>query len=90
MSRAGDGSPLRPTGLRQGNWADGAGRGTEARGRAQPDPGVGLEYPGLSRGVGGRGTGGVGQSGRSHEQGLGVDLHDRAGLHEQVRTLRWG
>lgn len=27
VSRAGDGSPLRPTGLREGNWADGAGEG---------------------------------------------------------------
>ena len=63
----GDGSPLRPTGLREGNWVDGAGRGTKPRGRAQSDPRVGLEYLGLSLGVGGRSAGGVAQSGRSHE-----------------------
>ena len=67
VSRAGDGSPLRPTGLREGNWVDGAGRGTKPRRRAQSDPRVGLEYLGLSLGVGGRSAGGVAQSGRSHE-----------------------
>lgn len=67
VSRSGDGSPLRPTGLREGNWADGAERGTKPRGRAQSDPRVGLEYPGLSLGVGGQSAGGVAQSGQSHE-----------------------
>lgn len=49
------------------------GRGTEPREKAQSDPGVGLEYPGLSLGVGGWSAGGVARSGRSHEYSLGVD-----------------
>lgn len=84
VSRAGDGSPLGPTGLRQGNWADGAGRGTEARGRAQSDPGVGLEYPGLSGGVGGRGAGGGGAKWAEPRAG------SRGGSGQGRATLRWG